>query len=373
MKTKRSDKCIVLLFGFFLALMPLLFLLLPKEDFSAREKRCLAAAPELTAEKLLSGRFAEEAESYAADHLPGRDFLVGLNAVCELAEGRQIGKSVWLGREGRLFEAPAAFDPETIAANMAAIRAFAERADRPVDLLLVPSAGCLLPEELPALADPYRDEEILDAVRAEAGDALRFVELLPAFAAAEDRAALYCRTDHHWTAEGAYRAAALYLDTVGRSALPRERYTVTEEPGFRGTTWSRAALWFLPAETLALWDSGGEFTVENREREGEHAGLFYRERLQEDDKYPVYLDGNHSLVRIRNADPAAQGKILLIRDSFANCFGCFLADAYQEVVLVDLRYYRSPVSELLREGFDQVLILYSIGNFMSDANIIRLE
>lgn len=373
MNTKRIDKWICLLFCLLLALMPLLFLLLPKADFSAREKRYLAEAPELDADSLLSGRFAEEAESYAADHLPGRDLLVGLNAVGELVTGRQIANTVWLGRNGRLFEAPAAFDAETIADNMAALRAFAEQAGQPVDLMLVPSAGCLLPEELPALADPCRDEEILDAARDEAGDALRFVALLPAFRAAEDRGALYYRTDHHWTAEGAYRAAALYLDTVGRALPAREDYGITAEAGFRGTLWSRAALWFLPAEPLELWDSDGDFCVENREREGEHAGLFYRERLTEDDKYPVYLDGNHSLVRIRNTDPAAQGRILVVRDSFANCLGCFLADAYEEVVLVDLRYYRSPVSGLLAEGFDQILILYSIGNFMTDANIVRLE
>ena len=373
MDERRIDKCICLLFCLFLALMPLLFLLLPKADYSAREKRFLAAAPTLDAESLLSGRFAEEAESYAADHLPGRDFLVGLNAACELVSGRQIANTVWLGRDGRLLEAPAAFDAGTIAENMAALRAFAENAGQPVDLLLVPSAGCVLPESLPALADPYRDREILDAVRAEAGDALRFVELLPAFEAAEDRGALYYRTDHHWTAEGAYRAAALYLEGLGRALPTREAYAVTGVEGFRGSTWSRAALWLLPGETLELWDSGGSFTVENREQEGEHAGLFYREHLTEDDKYPVYLDGNHSLVRIRNADPAAQGRILVIRDSFANCLGCFLADAYKEVVLADLRYYRSPVSALLEEGFDQVLILYSVGNFMTDANIVRLE
>ena len=50
------------------------------------------------------------------------------------------------------------------------------------------------------------------------------------------------------------------------------------------------------------------------------------------------------------------------------------AEAYEETVLVDLRYYRLPVSELLKEeSFDDILILYSINNFMEDANIVRLE
>ena len=365
---------ICLLFVLALALLPLLFLLLPKESFSAREKRYLAEKPELSWESLASGRFGEEAESYVADHLPGRDFLVGVNALAELATGRQTTRTVYLGRDGRLFEAPAAFDADRIERNMAAIRGFAESVEQPVDLLLVPSAGYLMPEALPALADPYEDDAIIAAAYAASGDAVQPVALLPAFEAADDPAALYYRTDHHWTAEGAYRAAALYLEGLGRALPPEEEYTVTEVPDFRGTTWSRAALWYLPGETLELWDSGGRFTVENREQEGVHEGLFYPEHLTEEDKYPVYLDGNHSLVRIRNADPAAQGKLLVIRDSFSNCLGGFLADSYAEVVLADLRYYRSPLSELLaEEDFERVLVLYSVGNFMTDANIVRLE
>ena len=101
-------------------------------------------------------------------------------------------------------------------------------------------------------------------------------------------------------------------------------------------------------------------------------GVFYWERLEEADKYTVFLDGNHSLVRIHN--PAAEGKLLVIRDSFSNCLGCFLAESYGEVVLVDLRYYKQPVSELADlEQFDSILVCYSIGNFLTDANILWLR
>ena len=63
----------------------------------------------------------------------------------------------------------------------------------------------------------------------------------------------------------------------------------------------------------------------------------------------------------------------MVRDSYANCLGPFLAESYGEVVLVELRYYASPVSELAAEGFDDILILYSIGNFLTDTNIPRLR
>ena len=86
----------------------------------------------------------------------------------------------------------------------------------------------------------------------------------------------------------------------------------------------------------------------------------------------MFLDGNHSVVRIHN--PAGKGKLLVIRDSYANLLGTFLAESYETVVLVDLRYYKNPVSQLIaEEGCDEILIAYSLGNFMTDANIVWLR
>ncbi|MBR3475231.1 MAG: hypothetical protein IKH34_09245 [Oscillospiraceae bacterium] len=377
MKTKlakTSDKLLVLLFCLCLGGMLALFLLLPKEEVSLKEKRVLAAPPRLTAAELLSGRFAADAERFTADHLPVRDFLVGLDARAALLLGRQTAGEVYLCRDGRLAEAPAAYDEDRIRRNMDAILDFAAAAPCPVDLLLVPSAGAAAEEGLPALADPYRDGEIIAAAYQMAEGQLRTLELLPLFRAAEDPAALYYRTDHHWTSRGAQLAASAYLASIGCEAGSPEDYEVRREPDFRGNTYARAALWDIPAEELELWDDGGRYLVENAETPGLHQGLFYEERLAENDKYPVFLDGNHSLVRVRNQEGAGKGRLLLIRDSFGSSFACFLAEDFEELVLVDLRYYREPVSELLAaEDFDRVLILYSVGNFMSDSNIVKLD
>lgn len=373
MKTKLFQVLLSALFCLILGGTLLLFLLLPKEDFSQNEKRVLSAAPDLSWRSLRSGDFADQAEEYAADHLPGRDLLVGLNAAYDLVSGRQVTKEVYLGRDGRLLEAPVSCDMETLKRNMETVKAFAQGAERPVDLLLIPSAGCVLPEELPALADPYPDRELIAAACGLAGEDLQVVDLLPAFDSCADRPALYYRTDHHWTSRGAWLAAGEYLAAKGRPSLPETAYTKSVTPDFRGSTYSRAALWGLPGEELELWDSGGSFTVENAESGESHEGLFYTQHLAEGDKYQVFLDGNHSLVRLRDLTGEGKGRLLLVRDSFASCLACFLADAYEEIVLVDLRYYKSPVSELLEEGFDDILIAYSVGNFMTDSNIVRLE
>jgi len=80
------------------------------------------------------------------------------------------------------------------------------------------------------------------------------------------------------------------------------------------------------------------------------------------------------MVRIDNPQKQGSGKLLVIRDSYANCLGGFLAESYETVVMVDLRYYKKPVSELLAaEDFTDVLVCYSIGNFLTDTNLIWLR
>ncbi len=372
MKEKTRDKWICVLFCGVLGLVLLLFLLLPHRSFSEKEKRYLAKAPQLQSSSVLSGAFSREVETWAADHLPGRDWLVGLNAWYDWASGRQGSKDIYRGKSGRLYEAPAPADQEQIRRNTAAICAFAQSLDRSVDLMLVPSAGYVLQEDMPPLTDPYQDNLLLQAVEDSVEGFAEPLDLLACFCSEADPEALYYGTDHHWTARGAWLAASRYLESKGRQTLPSAAYQVTATEGFYGTTYSRSALWGGGGDRIELWDSGGRFRVTNAEASGDHQGLFYREHLTESDKYPVYLDGNHSLLRIHNE--RGSGKLLLVRDSFASCMACFLADSYEELVLVDLRYYRGAVSQLVRdEGFDDLLILYGLNNFMSDGNLIRLE
>ena len=99
--------------------------LLPKSDFSEMEKRYLAEKPVFRWETVFSGDWSSQAEDYLSDHVPGRNFFVGLNAYMELLAGRQQLKDVWLVDE-KLVEAPVAADEATISRNMYAINKLAE-------------------------------------------------------------------------------------------------------------------------------------------------------------------------------------------------------------------------------------------------------
>ena len=67
----------------------------------------------------------------------------------------------------------------------------------------------------------------------------------------------------------------------------------------------------------------------------QYHSLYFYNHLKEDDKYPVFLDGNHPLTTIENTK-APNGTIILIKDSFSHCFAPFLAENYRKVILVDM-------------------------------------
>lgn len=374
MKNKITDILTCVLFCAFLFCVFALFLFLPEGDYSEKEKRYLAEKPKLTWENVSSGGFSEDVETYLADHMPGRDFFVGLNAYIDLLANRQVTKDIYLAGNDRLVEAPIVWDEAVAQRNMDAVNKFAEAVGRPIDFMLVPSAGCVLQDTVMGLQDPYTDERMIASIYDMAGGNLICRDLLPAFTSAEDAGKLYYRTDHHWTSLGAYTAYSTYMDMLGRQYPAQSEFTVQRHMGFLGSTYSRSGLWMIPAEPVELWENDTAFTVTNSETGQPHDGLFYTERLQELDKYTVYLDGNHSLVTIQNPDAAGKGKLLVIRDSYANCLGTFLANSYESVTLVDLRYYKKPVSELLAsEDFTDVLVCYSLSNFMTDTNFVWLR
>lgn len=377
MKKNLTDSLTCGLFCGFLGLMLVLFLALPKSDFSEREKRALAAKPDTSMDAILSGEFGNQAETYIADHLPGREFFVGFASYYDLLSGRQGTKDVLLAEGQRLVEKPNVANGAAAGRNMDAINRFAQTLGQPVDLMILPSAGFAVRQSILGAHVDYADDAIISDIYALAGEGVRPMDMVSVVEAAANPGVLYYRTDHHWTALGAYTAYSAYMELLGRGYPKVEEFAIERHGGFYGSTHSKAGLWLIPPEDVELWDSGKTFTVTAHQNAADtqgtaHEGLFYRERLEELDKYTVYLGGNQPLVRIHN--PEGEGKLLVIRDSYANCLGAFLANSYAEVVLVDLRYYKSPVSELAAaEGFDNVLVCYSLYNFLTDANFPWLK
>ena len=375
----RHPRAVVLLFIGIIVVMQAAFWLLPRRSFSENEKRVLSEAPQIDAAGIADGSVFRSIESYLSDHFPGRELWVGANAYLENAEGRSATEDIVRGTDDWLFTAPVSDDRETLWDNMQAITTFAEKQSVPVTMMAVPSAGAVVSDKLPALHLPYPDADLLEEARRIAGNTLHWVDLYTDFCSAEQPERLYYRTDHHWTSEGAYRAYCLLMEELGQSSVPRDDFTVEQISGFYGTSYSKSGLWLTEPDTLELWTGSDIQAVTtvydaNRADPVTREGMFFREYLEDADKYPVFLSGNHARVHIEtNADSGK--RLLVIKDSYAHALAPFLAEAYSTIDLIDLRYFKQQtISSWLEENpADEILLVYGLSSLAEDKNLQWLE
>jgi len=128
------------------------------------------------------------------------------------------------------------------------------------------------------------------------------------------------------------------------------------------------------SDTVELWQPPCAVRVTFSDEDTAYDSLFFKDGLDTGDKYPVFLDGNHPLTTIENLDKREGDTLLIIKDSYANSLAPLLISHYKRIILVDLRYYRQGVSELVsNNGIRDVLVVYSAENIVADSNIMWLR
>jgi hypothetical protein len=75
-----------------------------------------------------------------------------------------------------------------------------------------------------------------------------------------------------------------------------------------------------------------------------------------------------------DAPAATARKLLIFKDSYAHCFAPFLLPHFDEIHLIDLRYWRqNPISYMEEHGIRQVLFLYNADDFSGDRSISQIR
>lgn len=203
------------------------------------------------------------------------------------------------------------------------------------------------------------------------GDKVTSVDVYTALMAHRDEY-VYFRTDHHWTARGAYYAYEAFCQRAGITPTPLSSYRQMTFDGFLGTLYSKAeepaamknhpdqVEAFIPIGTnvLYVYDENGERTRYTGGVVREDTDTFYANAAS---KYNCFTMGDHPLLEIHNEQISADRKgtsVVLVKESYGNAFAPFLVDSYEYVYIIDYRYYKGDLTEFVTDkGIDDVIFL----------------
>lgn len=401
---------VIFLFGSFLLSFFLMSVFIPEKTFSEAENRYLAKRPAISWETVKDGSFGRDYERYLSDQFPFRNSFIGAKTLAEEAQFKKEINGVFLGKDGYLMEAlyPEDLDRELYEKNLERLGRFAVTQAETlgkdhVRIMLVPSASQILTDKLPEMAAPFGQKQVVSELglklTSELGPETRSsleprsgleprsdlsTLLVPVSSALEtawsenpgENARLYYRTDHHWTSYGAFIAYETWMKSLGMTPLSLEDFEVqTVSSTFYGTIHSklnRAAA----ADSIRLFipQSQSNFQVSYDGNEEIFNTLYSMDALKTKDQYRIFLDGNHGWTKIRNPDSKSGRSLLIIKDSYAHCFAPFAALHFDQVHMLDLRYYNGRISDFIEEqNITDTLVLYQIPGFLKDVNLVKLN
>lgn len=365
---KRYAQFICMLFCLFIGGFFALHLILPDREKSEVENRTLQQAPRFSVGAVLDGSFMEDVETYIADQFPMRDEWTGVKARSEQAIGKREFNGVYLCGDtliARVDEPDAAL----VEKNLGYVKALAEKMEVPVYLGLIPSAAEVWKDRLPDGAASYDQRLVLEQARSIGVPLVDYDSVLNDHA----EEPVFYRTDHHWTTLGAYYGYTAAARALGLDPEPMGGVRQVSD-SFSGTLYSTSGIHWLKPDTMEIAvEEEGLKVTSYRTGKPEAGALYDWSKLEGKDKYSFFLGGNQPLCIVEN--PAAQegGRLLIIRDSYADSLTPFLVQNFEQVHLLDLRYYKGSVAQYAQEnGIDAVLISYSVPNFIEEKNMALL-
>lgn len=362
---------IIVIFGLTIA-----NIFMPTKKFSETENRPLEQLPKFSFNDLFQGKYTTNFEKYTTDQFIGRDNWIELKNNIDYALQKKDSNGVYFGKNGYLFEklTENTLNKEQLKINVERIKTFVDKYQNKlgkdhVKVMIAPNSFEILSDKLPKFAPKIDETNYLMEIQNYIGDS--FINIVDAFNKKKNNVPLYYKTDHHWTTDGAFLAYQEWCKSMGIDSMSIDDFDVNfVSNDFYGTYYSKARYTGIKPDYIKQYTpkNNYEYEVDYDLGKKQSNTLYSDEFLKRKDKYSYFLDSNHSVVDIKTNVKNGK-KLLLIKDSFANCFVPFAVNHFSEVLVIDLRYYRQGLSKLIEErGITDILVMYNFSTFSTDTN-----
>ena len=79
---------------------------------------------------------------------------------------------------------------------------------------------------------------------------------------------------------------------------------------------------------------------------------------------------------LENTSSASEDEIVIVKDSFANCFAPYLAEHFKKVHIIDPRYYKGKrISEYINENpaVTHLLIMFGLNSLNDNSGVSTMS
>ena len=412
---KFTDKIKIALFAGIVAIffvIGLLFFLRP--TVSDTEKRELTKFPAFTVESFASGEWTSQVSLWFADTFPIRELMISANSALEGIYGirdeqvisggnaddiptRPVGGNIEFNPtddgggekvDGMYINGDTAyqlyaFSQQNSDSYVALINKFASQVKGKAtvyDMIVPLHYQIALSRDTAAKYGASDCDAAINYMYSAMSGDVKTIDTLPYLAAHNDEY-LYYRTDHHWTARGAYYAYEAFCHQKGITPTSLNSYQRLQFDGFLGTLYSEAKQptamkgnpdyveAFVPIGTnrADVYDSNGSYV-------DWYAVVYTKaDNYTAGNKYLAFIGGDQPLTKIHNSKVKDGSSIVVVKESYGNAFVPFLVDSYEYVYVIDYRKWSGKLADfVIDNNIDDVLFLNVVNVTSTSARLNQM-
>ncbi len=181
---------------------------------------------------------------------------------------------------------------------------------------------------------------------------------------------IYTRTDHHWAALGAYYAAQEFAKAAGVPFMDISQYEQKVIHDYVGTMYSYSDydpaiknnpedfIYYVPdieyTATYYEYTLGADGSITGM-AEPDEGSFFWRYKDGSSMAYCTYMGGDSKIVHVKTSTNNGR-KLAIFKDSYGNAIPPFLFGSFEEITVIDMRYFTYNAVDYLKEnGITDVL------------------
>ncbi len=237
-----------------------------------------------------------------------------------------------------------------------------------VSVAIAPVSSMVIENE--EVAAKFSDQgDIQDKIGAQMSDNINFVDVYSEMYAHRDEYLFY-KSDHHWTALGAYYAYRAFAESLGleptalsdldyavlNSAYHGSMYQMTKDIRVKGFVDVVEAYLTKKEHTMTVTTMSG-YTANYNHCVVKNIG-----------GYVSFIAGDNPYTVINVPENPQDKNILVLKDSFGDAFVPYLCEHFGNIIVVDVRYTDMNVYEQLGDyGLTDILFVNNVQAAMSSA------
>ncbi len=267
------------------------------------------------------------------------------------------------------------------------INDFAETLDPSVNVysMVIPKAGAYYISQVEGYSHlASRNKDNIDAVSGALSDRVTDVNIYNILGVHANEP-IYLRTDHHWSALGAYYASTVFAEQAGVDYAALESYKEVARPGYLGTMYKYTnhspillnnpedfLVYYPNADYSATYYSASDLKSNPKNHDG---GFFWEiSDEQRSSWYSTFLRGDsYSVKAVSNVCKNGR-KLLIVKDSYGNALAPYMLEGFEEIYIVDARSYKRSLKETVETyGITDVLFAECTFSAVGSSYINSLE